>query len=41
MQAGFAHFQAFVHTQPLLGVDVRFQIYYLMENDTGSHQIMT
>jgi hypothetical protein len=38
--SGFVHFQVFLHIEPLLGVDVRFQNYSLMENDTGSRQIM-
>jgi hypothetical protein len=35
-----AHFQAFGHIEPLLGEDVIFHNYPLMENDTGSHRIM-
>jgi hypothetical protein len=34
------HFQAFEHNELLLGVDVMFQNYSLMENDIGSLQIM-
>jgi hypothetical protein len=36
IQAGFAHFRAFEHIEPILGLDVIFQNYSLVENDTES-----
>jgi hypothetical protein len=39
-RAGFAYFRTFGHIELLLGVNVRFQNYSLMQNDTRTHQIM-